>query len=139
MAEPHVIRLRGPWECAALGSGRIQLPASSAALHGLTGSVSFSRRFGMPTGLAGHDQVWLLIEPHSPGTARLNEQSLGSFSAENPVAVDVTKQLKHRNELTLELILPPAVDRLHVDPRSYMPEAHQESSFLEVWLEIRAE
>ncbi|MGL4554244.1 MAG: hypothetical protein ACRC33_24025, partial [Gemmataceae bacterium] len=88
---PHRIRLRGPWEWSrGDDSGTLVLPG---ALAGVTGPVTFRRRFGYPGTIDAHERVWLLT---AGGAASVNGVPLGEG-----LASDVTPLLRPRNELTV--------------------------------------
>ena len=123
----HVIRLRGPWQCAPLArtvllangqtaneqgslpaGGRIELPADWGALLGndFRGRIRFNRRFGLPTGIEPEQRIDLVIEcVDAFGHASLNGESLGPLGS-NAARFDVTRQLKPRNELEVIVELP---------------------------------
>jgi beta-galactosidase/beta-glucuronidase len=67
---PHVIRLRGPWECEAVGGdGR--------------GAFRYARRFHQPTGLTAGSKVWLVVEGvEGDAEVRVNGQGVGKIKAE---------------------------------------------------------
>src|ERR1700676_4009933 len=101
MPQPHVIRLRGPWDyeplarvfCAADGTrrevtdalpppGRVRLPADWGPTLGIDfrGRVRYLRRFGLPTNLDSSQRVWLVVEGVDYfGTATLNGTRLGEL------------------------------------------------------------
>lgn len=129
MPDMHVIRLRGPWEyepiarvsIAANGtrienrdnlppSGRQHLPADWRLSLGtdFRGRVRYTRRFGLPTNLEPHEQVWLVIDGVDYfATAKVNGQPLGEFVGyETSREFDITRSLGERNLLTLEVELP---------------------------------
>ncbi len=126
----HFIRLRGPWEYRPLartaipadgsrhretenvpGPGRIAMPADGGAALGTDsrGRVSYRRRFGRPTGLDAADRVELVIaRVDAFGCAALNGQELGEIAAGGPPwRCDITARLQPRNELVIEVALPP--------------------------------
>jgi len=129
MPEPHVIRLRGPWDyeplvrvfCAADGSrrevadglpppGRVHLPADWGSTVGFDfrGRVRYLRRFGLPTNLDSSQRVWLVIEGVDYfGVATLNGTRLGELVGYAAVAeFDIGFLLTERNLLALEVELP---------------------------------
>jgi beta-galactosidase/beta-glucuronidase len=129
MPDTHVIRLRGPWEyeplarvsIAADGSrsestaelppaGRVHLPADWGTTLGMTfrGRVRYTRRFGLPTNLEPHEQVWLEIDGVDYfGTVSLNGRSLGDVVGYRSAReFDIRNVLTERNLLTLEVELP---------------------------------
>jgi hypothetical protein len=102
---PHVIRLRGPWQCLPLaraavlpdGTGTFStngLPSAAVVplpgdwIEGLgsdfRGLVRLSRRFSEPTGLSPTSRVFLAIEEIvGLGTVRINGQHLGTIAGES--------------------------------------------------------
>jgi hypothetical protein len=67
---PHIIRLRGPWECEAVGPDG-------------EGSFRYARRFHQPTGLEEGSKVWVVVEKvEGEAEVRVNGQGLGKISAE---------------------------------------------------------
>ncbi len=124
--EPHVIRLRGPWEYEPLyrlvtlddGSlrettdplpppGRLQMPGDWSGVLGsdFRGRVRFRRRFGRPTGLTASHLILLVIEQvNEIGHVALNGQMLGTIQfGQLPARYDVTHLIETRNELTIEV------------------------------------
>jgi hypothetical protein len=87
---PHPIRLRGFWAVE---------PAGDAA------RVRYCRRFGAPTSLDEHEQVWLVCEGAiGRGAVVLNGEYVGEIDPDSPMwQWDVTRRIKSRNELCLEL------------------------------------
>jgi hypothetical protein len=91
MSEPHVIRLREPWE----------IDASAPDV------VIWRRRFGRPTGLVPATRVWLCVRPEGDVRAvALNECALGPAQQEGVGRWDITAQLEVRNQL--KVIVPDA-------------------------------
>jgi hypothetical protein len=72
------------------------------------GHLLCRRRFGCPTCLDPHEQVWLVIErPALCGEVRLNDEPLGPLGATtDPTEFDITSRLRERNELSLEFHVP---------------------------------
>jgi hypothetical protein len=117
----HAIRLRGPWEFSIGGRGvrgRIDFPCTwrellSAVMIAGSGpgnstSITLSRRFHRPTGLAPGDRI-LLSLAHSGRdlTARLNGVELALVArADETLAADITGKLSDHNELAVELAPP---------------------------------
>lgn len=124
--QPHVIRLRGPWEYEPLGCvkrdidgslrefdvelpppGRVQMPSDWSGSLGseFRGRVGFDRRFGRPTGLTDQSQVMLVIESvRETGHVTLNGSQLGTLRfGESHFCCDVTELLGTRNKLTIEV------------------------------------
>jgi len=129
MPDMHVIRLRGPWEYEPLARvfvapdgtrresteelpppGRVHLPTDWGATLGqeFRGRVRYIRRFGLPTNLEPHEQVWLVIEGVDYfGMLSLNGQSLGEVVGfQTPREFDIQGLLADRNLLTLDIELP---------------------------------
>ena len=129
-ATPHIIRLRGPWQyeplerlrLAADGEtvadnaslpppGEAILPADWTRTLGadFRGRVRYRRRFGRPTNLAAGQAVWLVLGGVDlRGEAWLNEQPLGRVDGyREPARFLVTDRLAERNQLILDVELPP--------------------------------
>jgi hypothetical protein len=107
--EPHRIRLRGPWEvrphAAGVSPGRMAVPGTlrDGGWAGYTGSVSFYRRFGRPSNLGTADRVRLAFEGVTGGAeVYLNGERLGELAGSG--LIDVTDQLRERNELEVRLM-----------------------------------
>jgi hypothetical protein len=84
---PHRIRLRHPWQCEALGPGRLR----------------FRRGFGYPGRIDAHERVWLTFaDVPGPADVRLNGQPLGR-SGPGSFEFEVTPLLRPRNELVVEV------------------------------------
>jgi hypothetical protein len=129
MTQPHVIRLRGPWDYEPLAQweldaegathaaealpppGRMVMPADWAQSLGrdFRGRVRFLRAFGRPTRLEPEEQVWLVCDGVDlAGWATLNGEQLGPVDGFRQAArFEVTGRLKERNELAIEVELPP--------------------------------
>jgi beta-galactosidase/beta-glucuronidase len=123
---PHRIRLRGPWECEPLArfgmnaDGRKEtttadLPAprkmtmpcrwSEGGLRNFAGRVRFRRHFGYPGRIDEHERVWLTFA-EAEGTAEiwLNGELLGRReAAQHPFEFEITRLLRDRNELRVEV------------------------------------
>jgi hypothetical protein len=129
MPQPHVIRLRGPWDFEPLArvsiaadggrqenannlppAGRVHLPADWGLSLGadFRGRVRYLRRFGLPTNLEPDDCVSLVIEGVDYfGTVLLNGVRLGELSGYAVAApFDVRELLAPRNLLLLDVELP---------------------------------
>jgi hypothetical protein len=126
MPEPHIIRLRGPWELQPLTQwrrgadgpllevndplppgGRLEMPSDWSPLLGADyyGRVRHRRRFGRPTGLDSGQIVWLVCDG-AAGAANvaLNGAPLGALlGPTTPVRFDVTDRLLARNELVIDV------------------------------------
>jgi hypothetical protein len=129
MTDIHSIRLRGPWEYEPLcrevrlpdGSteerseglrpgGRVRMPATWHEMVGsdFRGRVRCRRRFACPRGLEPYETVWLVVQGlDAEGTVSLNSQRLGTIaSGQHAQRYDVTRLLKERNELIVEVAGP---------------------------------
>jgi hypothetical protein len=117
--DAHRIRLRGPWECQPLsrtdggpvpGPLRMSLPSrwDEGGLRDFAGRVRFTRRFGLPTNLDASEQVWLLFEGiEGAAVVTLNGVRLGVHEVANePFEFDITRLLRPRNELQVEVESP---------------------------------
>ena len=112
---PHRIRLRGPWECEPLERRppdalppprRMTLPCrwADGGLADFTGRVRFRRRFGYPGQIDDWERVWLTFEGASDrATVRLNGADLGEHAGDGPFEFDVTRLLRPRNELIVDV------------------------------------
>jgi hypothetical protein len=126
---PHFIRLRGPWQYEPLArtvlradgaseveagelppAGRVRMPCDWGESLGseFRGLVRYTRRFHRPTGLGPGQVVWLAIEQVDTwAKAMLNGHLLGELRAETtPARFDVTRLLRDRNQLSVEVELP---------------------------------
>ena len=124
MVEPHVIRLRGPWELQPLASwqssdnslpkgGRLEMPSDWSKLLGadFRGRVRHLRRFGRPTGLDAGERVWLVCDGATDAaTIFLNGAQLGAVisGSNQPARFEVTDRLLRRNELVIDVEFPAA-------------------------------
>ncbi len=120
MSQPHVIRLRGPWDYEPLArvsvaadgarretadnlpaAGRVHLPADWGLTLGseFRGRVRYLRRFGLPTNLEPSDCVSLVIDGVDYfGAAMLNGTRLGELLGYTAAArFDVRALLAPRN------------------------------------------
>jgi len=134
MPEPHVIRLRGPWEYEPLErfvrlvdgpycseteglppAGKVQLPCDwSATLgHDFRGRVRFTRHFNCPTNLDAEERVWLAFDGVDyQAQVLLNDHKLGWVQGyERPRRVEITTKLQPHNLLLVEVSLPASVFR----------------------------
>ena len=141
MSQLHVIRLRGPWQYEPLvrwaldaegnrhaagelpPPGRMVMPGDWGAALGpdFRGRVRFARAFGRPTRLEPGEQVWLVVGGVDlSGTAELNGRPLGPVAGvREPTRFEVTDRLAERNELVIEVELPPLA---HADEQRLRPE-----------------
>lgn len=85
MSEPHVIRLREPWEFEATEDARRR----------------WWRRFGRPTGIEPGVIVSLVFRAgEDVSTLWLNDEAIGtSCAARQAHRVDVTARLRERNQI----------------------------------------
>jgi len=120
----HTIRLRGPWQLAALERYRLRpnggyerradalpqtaratMPADWSATLGpdFRGRVRCDRTFQKPTGLEAGQRVWLVVEPpRSRGIVHLNGQLLGEVRDGGPAGrFDATQFLQSHNSLEI--------------------------------------
>ncbi|HEX3997128.1 MAG TPA: hypothetical protein VHX65_01090 [Pirellulales bacterium] len=161
MSDTHIIRLRGPWEYEPLArvgmaadgtrhegrdrlppAGRVHLPADWGAILGVDfrGRVRYTRRFGLPTNLEPHEQVWLVVEGVDYfADMSLNGTPLGKVVGyQQPREFDIRRLLAERNLLTLDVELPQLEDvqtvSLDRPGREHLPGG----PIGEIRLEIRA-
>jgi hypothetical protein len=81
---------------------------SEGGLGEFAGRVRFRRRFGYPGRIDEHERVWLTFDGVE-GTANvtLNGDSLGRRKGDDgPFEFEVTRLLRQRNELTVEVVCP---------------------------------
>ncbi len=78
---------------------------SDGGLPGFAGRIRFIRRFGLPSGLAPDDRVWLTFASFADrAEITLNGRSLGVHeSSTTPLDLEVTSLLQPRNELRVEV------------------------------------
>jgi beta-galactosidase/beta-glucuronidase len=129
MPYPHAIRLRGPWQLEPLAryvlsaegcvesadnlptACRTTVPADWGSLLGddFRGRVRYRRTFNPPPSLHAHERIWLVVEGvDARGTVALNGMSLGQVPGYAIVAnFDVTSLISSRNEVILDVELPP--------------------------------
>lgn len=133
LTDMHTIRLRGPWQIAALARTVFiaadtttaepgELPAATetavpgdwgAALgNDFRGKVRYSRRFGMPTNLSPEERVSIVIALVDwRATIELNGEMLGSQTlGDGERKYEITRLLKPRNELQIIVELPRLAD-----------------------------
>ena len=136
MEQPHVIRLRGPWELQPLerdpppgdsetkGSGvisektpdpfvvRVTVPGDwGESLGGdFCGRARYQRRFNRPTNLTSAERVWLVLEAVDyQADLTLNGHPLGAMRSLQPARFDITAALELSNLLTVDVSLPATV------------------------------
>jgi len=121
--QPHVIRLRGPWQYAVLEgtptitaepSGQLQLPADWSTTLGadFRGTVRYSRNFGCPTGLTDLVHILLVVSAVDySANIQLNGQTLGRATwGDGPQAFAIREHLQPRNQLDIDISLPIDLD-----------------------------
>jgi hypothetical protein len=111
MSEPHIIRLRGPWDAEPVDGSQ---------------ATRWIRRFGRPTGLETGARVWLCLQPGDGILSwRLNDSEPHAVDAAHAVQrFDITDQLQPRNRLEVLVELG--------------PNQSSEQPPFEAWLEIVA-
>jgi hypothetical protein len=94
---PHVIRLRGPWECVPVAR---DAPDAAAA-------VRCTRRFNAPTNLDSDERVWLVCDAVETRAAfALNDRRLGTIEGHRAQPrIDITDELRPTNVLAIEVEL----------------------------------
>jgi hypothetical protein len=137
MSEPHVIRLRGPWEMEPLarfavdgggsiseatdglpGGARVAVPCDWEAVlgPGFLGRVRYARRFNCPTNLGPAQRVWLVLEGVDPaGEVTLNGQPLGVAGFLTATRLNLTPWLRPHNILWVDVEMTAAA---HADDRA---------------------
>lgn len=114
LSYPHRIRLRGPWQCQPLPDGlisRVTMPCSltETGLARQDGVVQCCRRFGYPGRIDADERVWLTFDGTGPQAAvSLNGSSLGALAPGTATELEVTRLLRARNELIVDLTCPGA-------------------------------
>ena len=124
--DPHIIRLRGPWQLEPLQrfvkrsyggydgptgglppNGRWKMPADWCETMGpdFLGVVRYRRTFHRPTNVDPRQRVWLVVEPpRSCGMVRLNGEFLGYARFGAPAGrFDVAHLLTTTNSLEIEV------------------------------------
>lgn len=118
---PHRIRLRGPWQLIPLNwangdTGQLPAPIavrmpvrwSDCGLADFAGRVRLLRRFGMPRSLDSFERVWLTLAGVAGRTEIwLNDERLGDWQGNaGPIEIEITRRLRDRNELRIEVAVP---------------------------------
>src|SRR5262245_34061314 len=159
---PHIIRLRGPWECeplwrwqpAANGSwreNRDELPASRTLFASeswrdllgddFCGCVKLLRRFHRPTGIETGFKIWISIPRMQwPLCVFLNHQPLGEVAEPTrgeteelpPARFDIANLLAPQNVLSLILTFPADSSALAGQPNDQGPSLLIEQVQLEI-------
>jgi hypothetical protein len=114
MREPHVIRLRGPWEYSPLERfdadaplpppGKQTMPGDWSSTLGANfrGRVRYTRRFGKPGFTEPYEQLWIVCQQvHSHAQVLLNGEVLGEVLGDQPGIFEVTDKLAFRNMLEM--------------------------------------
>jgi hypothetical protein len=131
MADPHIIRLRGPWELEPLAryvaggdplceetrdlpaGGRVSVPGDWGELLGtdFIGRVRYTRRFNCPTNLGHGQRVWLALDGADPrADVVLNGRPIGQVDGyQATTRFDITAAIQPHNGLTVEVCMPGAV------------------------------
>jgi beta-galactosidase/beta-glucuronidase len=127
MSEPHIIRLRGPWQLRPLvrfvtgGEGehreepldappcRVSVPGDWTDALGcdFLGRARYTRPFNRPTNLEPHERVWLVLEGVDlQGSVLLNGLLLGSAAGcQTAVRFDITMALTLHNLLEVDVTM----------------------------------
>ena len=137
---PHRIRLRGPWEMSAEGHARrrVAFPASwsDVGLPDFVGGVTFERRFGYPGRIDSNERVWLIGEGVVGGAeVTLQGERLGLVE-NGRFAFEVTRLLRDRNLLKVDVEVIAGHDRLwddialEVRATAYLDQIVQDGQFL---------
>jgi hypothetical protein len=107
---PHRIRLRDPWDAEPLDphgeTRRVVMPARFGECGlGEYRKVRFSRRFGRPRQIDGHERVWLVGEGlEGQAEISLNARHLVAHcGCDGPFEIPVSDLLTERNELAIEI------------------------------------
>lgn len=129
----HTIRLRGPWQIAALSRSELiggnntatepgELPAATetavpndwgeALGSDFRGRARYTRRFGLPTNLSPEERVSIVIALVDwRATVVLNGEMLGRQTlSDGERKYEITRLLKTRNELQIVVELPRVAD-----------------------------
>jgi hypothetical protein len=108
MNQPHLIRLRGPWQFQTLAdstphaTGRIELPGDlNQLVADYEGTVRFSRRFHKPTGIDSGTRVDLVILG-LPDKTQLDINGHVEAARPDEHRMDITGRLQPTNEIMLE-------------------------------------
>lgn len=160
MDEPHIIRLRGPWQRRIVDgasarqtqeqmreqTATIRMPSSWSEDLGadFVGVVCYERMFNRPTGIDDSTDIRLrLLEVVGKlSTVRLNGEILGRIQwPDATIELDLAGKLKRRNQLVIEIesLLDGDEEssRLKRQPDSASHELRSQGLVGEVHLEIR--
>ncbi|MBI1247641.1 hypothetical protein GC197_07300 [bacterium] len=111
-AQPHTIRLNGPWEMIAglaEEADRVKLPQGWPQVieAAQAGPVILQRWFHRPTGIDDGAVVQLQIEGIPlRGSVSINDASLGSFAEFSELALNIHAHLLPRSCLTISIDQP---------------------------------
>jgi hypothetical protein len=108
---PHVIRLRGPWECVPVEAPaseplRVTPPCDVREVLGADyrGRVLFRRSFHAPVALVANESLWLVIESvGGPARVTLDGTPLGEIAAGEAWDCDITSRQRQSMQVTVEL------------------------------------
>ena len=122
MNEPHIIRLRGPWqrqiiEGTELPPKKITMPSGWAEDVGadFAGTIEYQRFFNRPTGIDNTTSLRLRFKQViGQATVSLNSELLSTESSEqdqpNHLSCDLTGKLYKRNDLRVRIVSAGAAD-----------------------------
>jgi hypothetical protein len=130
MSDPHIIRLRGPWELQPLAryvggddplreetrdlppGGKVSVPGDWGELLGpdFIGRARYTRRFNRPTNLQPDQRVWLALDGVDPrANVALNGRPIGQAQGyQATTRFDITAALQEHNVLAVEVCMPGA-------------------------------
>lgn len=103
MAEPHKIRIRGPWKYRFENGdeGTVTLPAEWTQTG--AGSVTFSRAFNWVAELQANQHVFIVFTEYGgSGPVSVNGTALGQLPGE-AISFEITSLLQPRNQLVVQL------------------------------------
>jgi len=111
---PHVIRLRGPWECRVISAEgsegdavRVTPPCNVRDVRGadFRGRVQFVRSFHAPVALVANEALWLVVENvGGPARVMLNDAPLGEIAPGGGAwECDITARQQPRMQLVIEM------------------------------------
>jgi hypothetical protein len=113
---PHVIRLRGPWECRAVSADgvarepvRVTPPCDVREVLGadFRGRAELLRSFHAPVALVAGEALWLVVESFGgPARVTLDDALLGEIAAGGRAwECDITARQQPRMMLVIEVTL----------------------------------
>jgi len=108
---PHLIRLRGPWECVPIdapGSAAVRVtpPCDVRQVLGpdFRGRVSLRRSFHAPVSLVANEALWLVIESvGGPARVTFDGLLLGEIAPGRDVVWEWDVTQRQRERMTLEI------------------------------------